>query len=439
MGHGPFSEPEPGPGPVAPPSAEAPAVQGPPTEIEELRVELERLRAAAADKATLAERERALLKAVLEQSPQGILVCDAQGQLALRNAAAERIWAGSAKPEDAGWGLYEAFHPDGRPYEPGDWATLRVLRTRQPVAAEETLFRRFDGTHGTLLGSCAPLVGSEGLLLGSAWVFTDITHLKQIETENALLLQERTRFLSMVSHELSNVVTPLSIHLQLLQDQEGLPAKARESVDVLRRNAERLDLLLQDVMEVSRLQTGRLTVQKHPLELGGLLVEAVESFRELARQQSVAFDWQGAPGLVVDADPKRITQVLFNLLSNALKFTPPGGRVSVELASEQGKAVVHVRDTGAGIPPEHVPKLFRPFSQAPQVGGAQRGSGLGLYISRGIIELHGGRIWCESPGVGKGATFSFELPRVDPFGPMNVPPETLDEAQPSEAPPPWAR
>ena len=123
-------------------------------ELESLRREVERLR-------VLAAHDRGLLDAVLNHSPHGIIICDPNGRLVLQNRAAERIWAGSASAENVeGWGQYRAFHPDGRPYHPDDWAMARCLARREVVAAEEVDFLRFDGTRGTLLGSCAPIFRS---------------------------------------------------------------------------------------------------------------------------------------------------------------------------------------------------------------------------------------------------------------------------------------
>jgi signal transduction histidine kinase len=372
---------------------------------------------AAAERAA-AEQQRALLKVVLDQGPQGIVVVDAQGRGVLQNHAAERIWQGTP----GSTGTYAAFHADGTPLEASEWPWARCLLQRAPVEPEELRFQRFDGTRGILLGSCAPLVGREGLLLGAAWVFTDVTELKQVEAENAELVQQRIRFLNIVSHELLNILTPISIHVQFLKESEAAmaDAKRRRSIEVLDRNVERLTLLVKDVMDVARLQTGRLTVEPQHVELGRVVLEAIESFQEPARTAGVQLRWNATPGVAVHADPKRLSQVLFNLLGNALKFTPPGGEVSVSVEQDQGEAVVRVRDTGEGLPADGVRKLFQPFSQLHGKDPAKPGTGLGLFISKGIVEAHGGRIWCESDGPGRGATFAFTLPLHAPAEPESA-------------------
>ncbi len=145
------------------------------TEVEALRREVERLR-------VLAQDERGLLDAILHNSPHGILVSDPRGKLFLQNRASERIWAGSATAEDVeGWGQYRAFHPDGRPLAADEWSMARCLRNKETITAEQVHFQRFDGTHGMLLGSCAPILSPDGELRGAVSVFADITEFKQLE------------------------------------------------------------------------------------------------------------------------------------------------------------------------------------------------------------------------------------------------------------------
>jgi PAS domain S-box-containing protein len=150
----------------------------PEAELEALRRENERLQLRAA-------RDRSILQTVLEQSPHGVIMCDAEGRLVLQNEAAERIWAGSASAESVSeWGRYRAFHPDGTPFEGEDWAMARCLENREVIEAEEFHIQRFDGSHGWLIGSSAPLLGQEGELLGAVSVFADITRFKELDADN---------------------------------------------------------------------------------------------------------------------------------------------------------------------------------------------------------------------------------------------------------------
>ena len=148
------------------------------TELEALRRENERLRLVAA-------HDRSVLDVVLEQSPHGVIMCDAEGKLILQNEAAERIWAGSATADSVEeWGQYRAFHADGRPFKGEDWAMARCLTSREVVHSEEFHIQRFDGSYGWLLGSSAPLVSDDGELLGAVSVFADITRFKHLDAAN---------------------------------------------------------------------------------------------------------------------------------------------------------------------------------------------------------------------------------------------------------------
>lgn len=178
---------------------------------------------------------------------------------------------------------------------------------------------------------------------------------------------------------------------------------------------ERLAALVTDVLDVARLQSGKLRLDRRPVDLDAVVVEAVETFEEAARQAGVALACTLEHGIRLDADPDRLTQILFNLLGNALKFTRAGGRIDVETAWEGDRVVVRVQDTGSGLTGERISRLFHPFGQVhdrDQMTGS--GTGLGLYISKGIVEQHGGHMWCESAGPSRGTMFAFTLPASAP-------------------------
>lgn len=222
----------------------------------------------------------------------------------------------------------------------------------------------------------------------------------------------KTQFLNTVAHELSTPMTPIRIQLNLLEGpvRAQLDAESQKGFAILNRNLERLRVLVEKVLTVARLQAGRLRVRKEKVLLDRLAAEAVESFGEMAGRAGVALEKRLAPDLAIVSDPHQISQVLYNLISNALKFTPPGGRVFVTAAAEGPEVVLRVEDTGRGLTTEEVRKLFEPFSQVHEPAAtSQAGTGLGLYICRGIVQELGGRIWCESPGRDQGATFAFAL------------------------------
>jgi two-component system, chemotaxis family, sensor kinase Cph1 len=189
-----------------------------------------------------------------------------------------------------------------------------------------------------------------------------------------------------------------------------LTERQRRSLTIVDRNARRLVLLVQDLLDVARLQGGRLTLQKSPVNVATLLSECVESFHQPARQAGVSLALAAGGDLSVEADAGRLSQVVYNLLGNAVKFTPSGGRIEARATRQGDEVVVEVQDSGAGLSPDQVGRLFQPFEQVHVQPLAKPGTGLGLFISKGIVEQHGGRIWVRSDGPGKGSTFAFAVP-----------------------------
>lgn len=223
----------------------------------------------------------------------------------------------------------------------------------------------------------------------------------------------RTQFINNAAHELGTPLTPIKIQAHILKAGSLGPLTDRQShaLNILQRNIDHLGLLVRDVLDASRIQGGRLTVAPRDVDLAEVVAPAVESFVEAARQQDVELTFEAERPLPVHADTSRITQVVFNLVHNALKFTPKGGHIRVRARRVGDRARIEVADDGAGIAPEDIAKLFQPFSQVhDRTLTSRSGTGLGLFVSRGIIEQHGGAIACESEGHGKGTTFRFTLP-----------------------------
>jgi signal transduction histidine kinase len=227
----------------------------------------------------------------------------------------------------------------------------------------------------------------------------------------------KTQFLGTTAHELRTPMTPVLLQLDLLQREKlgALTDRQRRSVELLGRNLQRLNVLVEDVLDIARVQSGKLRLAPQGVDLGLLAAEAAESFHSSAEAAGIVLEVQASQALPVRADPRRLTQVLFNLLGNAMKFTPRGGRIVVEARREDGTCAVSVADTGAGLRAEDLPKLFQPFSQVSDPAArAHAGAGLGLFICRAIVEAHGGTIVAESRGPGLGACFTFRLPLAAP-------------------------
>jgi CheY-like chemotaxis protein len=199
----------------------------------------------------------------------------------------------------------------------------------------------------------------------------------------------------------------------LLEGQQFEPERAKHAVETIGRNAALQAKLIDDLLDVSRILAGTLAMERRPVELTPIIQASVDSLSPDARAKDVTtIDCRLHPTEVAIAgDPRRLHQILWNLLSNAVKFTPSGGHISIELRQDETKAFLSVSDTGAGISPEFLPRVFEPFSQADMtIQREQGGLGLGLAIVRHLVQQHGGAISASSLGVGHGATFTVELP-----------------------------
>ncbi|HET6398120.1 MAG TPA: HAMP domain-containing sensor histidine kinase, partial [Candidatus Thermoplasmatota archaeon] len=220
----------------------------------------------------------------------------------------------------------------------------------------------------------------------------------------------KTRFVNMAAHELGTPLTPIALQTHLLATTcSDLHPPQRRALAIVQRNVARMRRLVADLLDVARLENKELRLAREPVDLAALVLEAVETFDHQAERRGVQLTCR-TEAVSVMGDGGRLAQVLDNLLGNALKVTPEGGRIHVELRRQGERAELHVQDTGIGLTAQQIAQLFRPFAQA---HANVEGTGLGLFITRGIVERHGGLITCQSPGAGRGATFVVTLP-ADP-------------------------
>jgi PAS domain S-box-containing protein len=274
---------------------------------------------------------------------------------------------------------------------------------------------------GKLVGIIALLSAASSRNYGPADVrlAEELAQRAALSIENARLFGEAQRavktredVLAVVSHDLKNPVTTISLAVHLLRRLEGIDAdKLREVADKIQRAVDRMLLLIADLLDFAKIDSGTFSVEPRPVQLANAIGPAIDGQKVLAeaRQQTLEVRLPAAlPEVAVDA--RRIGQVISNLLGNAIKFTPEGGRIQVSARQQGNKIIVSVSDAGPGIRPEHLPRVFDRFWQAE--GARDIGSGLGLSITRGIIDAHGGTIWVESQ-LGKGSSFYFTLPVVD--------------------------
>ena len=355
---------------------------------------------------------------LVEQAPDAFLV-HSEGRIVYANAAAARLFGARYTDELQGRDILSLAHPDFK--EVARQRTHQVEKEGRATEMMEMKVVRLDGgvVDVEVMGQPIQFLGKPA----DQTIVRDIRDRKRAETERRLAegrlteiarLKEmdrmKTQFVNTLSHELRTPLTPIKVQLHLLKNAGADPERHRKATEMLERNFQRLSSLVDELLEVARLQAGNLKLDKGPLSLDHAIAETLENFTDVAKQQGVDVVPKLLP-VEVDGDPKRLSQVMYNLLNNALKFTPKGGRILVEAAPENGRAIVRVTDTGIGLKPEDIQRLFEPFSQVHDtMQKTNAGTGLGLYICKGIIEGHGGRIWCESPGPGLGATFAFEMP-----------------------------
>lgn len=253
-------------------------------------------------------------------------------------------------------------------------------------------------------------------------ILQDVTDLTQkIEELSALnarleaMDRMRTELLAMVSHDLHTPLTAIKGSLEVLLRENVGPTLSRELQGIALKNADRLFRLVSGILDLTRIEAGRFTTRREPFDVGGALAAALERLRPLAAEQGVQLDCAVQGGLApIVADGLRLEQVFANLLDNAIKFTPAGGRVEVVAREDPADFLLAVKDSGIGIPPEHLERIFDRFYRVPRQSGSEvDGTGLGLSICKAVVDDHGGRIWAESVP-GQGSAFYVTIPRVPP-------------------------
>lgn len=303
--------------------------------------------------------------------------------------------------------------------------TKRALDTGERQPPYELELRGKKGRRIWVEVNEAPVL-NEGKVVGIVGALTDITERKRAEEARQKAVQQmleierlkeqdrfRTQFLNTLAHELATPLTPITVQMRLLQtaSQDRPLRDFGSNLRVVERSVRRLSALIQESLDAARLQADRLILKRSTVDLGELARSTVEAYRDVAARKGVTLGLRADDGLRCEADAGRLLQVLDNLVGNAVKFTGHGGRVDVTATRAGTELVVRVHDNGIGFEPKADADLFQPFRQlhAPtQV--SEPGTGLGLFVSRGIVELHGGRIGGESPGPGRGATFWFAVP-----------------------------
>jgi PAS domain S-box-containing protein len=351
---------------------------------------------------------QARLAAIVQSSDDAIISKSLDGVIQSWNAAAERVYGYSAA-EAVGRSIL-LFIPPERHAE--EQHILARLRAGQRVEHFDTVRLTKDGRHVEVSLTVSPVRDAHGRIIGASKVARDIGTRKQAERALAEANRNKDAFLAMLAHELRNPLAPIASALQLFGMVDPASTQAREARAIMQRQLEHLVRLVDDLMDVSRITRGKIDMRREAQSLNAILLSAVETARPAieAGRHRFSISLPQEP-LRVQADFVRLGQVVSNLLTNAAKYTDPGGQIALQAAAEGGSAVIRVRDNGIGIEPEMLPRVFDMFAQLEQ--GATRskgGLGIGLALARALVQLHGGALEGYSRGPGTGAEFVVRLP-----------------------------
>ena len=353
-----------------------------------------------------------LLSDIVAIAADAIICIDADQNITLFNDGAEVIFGWAAeemigKPLDLL--LPERFRPGHRAHVERfgrSKENARRMGERREIAG-----LRKNGEEFPAEAAIAKVHMGENVVFSV--VLRDITEQVQLHKRLQRAVRARDETVGVVAHDLRNPVSAvkmLAAALMAGDEWEGLSAERRERVRLIREAALQMDRLIQDLLDITRVESGRLAINPQPLTTVALLAGALQTLRPLVEEAGLTLDVVVPSALPhVSADPERVGQVLSNLVGNALKFTPEGGRISVRASRDGDMVRVSVTDTGSGIAREQLTHLFDRYWEGTPSAIRSKGAGLGLPIAKGIVGAHGGRIWVESEP-GKGSTFHFTLP-----------------------------
>ena len=368
-----------------------------------------------------AQNERlAEAAAIVESTDDSITATTLDGTILSWNRASERLY-GYTAAEMIGQRIHKIIEPERHPVVD---ETLAAIARGELIDPHEATGVRKDGSIMPVALTVSLVRGADGIVRGISTIARDISDRRAAEAERDLLLRElaeqnerlreldrmKDDFVASVSHELRTPLTSIRGYLELVREDGGLDEEQDRMLGIVDRNADRLLGLVTDLLFIAEVDAGKLKLERHRVQLGDVAGESVEAASPHARVAEIELNLDADDQLVVDGDRARLAQVFDNLISNAIKFTPAGGRIDVRVFRSDAAAVVEVSDTGSGIPEDEREHLFeRFFRTSGAIRAAVQGTGLGLAIVVAIAASHGGTVRCES-AEGGGAKFLVSLP-----------------------------
>jgi PAS domain S-box-containing protein len=363
-----------------------------------------------------------LLAAIVNSSEDAIVSKSLEGVITSWNAGAERVF-GYTSAEAVGQPVLMLVPADRKTEEPH---ILARLKRGERVEHFETIRVRKNGEHFPVSLTISPVKNAAGVVVGASKIARDITELKRVTAEREqLLASERAAraeaeqanrmkddFIATVSHELRTPLNAIVGWTQVLRDSTDRPAEVAQGIDVIERNAFAQSQLINDLLDIGRMTSGKMTLEVQPVEITTVILDAIGSVRPTAELKGIQLKTiLDSPGVAMMGDKQRLQQVIWNLVANAIKFTPKHGHVTVTLHRVNSHVEIGVADDGRGIAADFLPHVFERFRQADASTTRQFGGlGIGLALVKQLVELHGGSVRVESPGLEQGAVFTVSLP-----------------------------
>jgi PAS domain S-box-containing protein len=348
------------------------------------------------------DAQRGQLQIILDSAPHGLLFVDARSGEVVANPRAMQLFGRPLPPEEGrDQYLQQIRRPDGHTLRSDELPSSRAL-AGQKIVGEEYVIEQADGRRVPVLGGAAPILGLDNKVTGAVVTFEDISSLKDLE-------RLREEFAAVVAHDLRDPIQGILFQVDLMRRgaEDDMVCVPISLVNRLEQNARRLGQMTNDLLDATRIELKRVALDCKPVDMASAVRDLVERIRPVLGRHPV--EVTAPPGVTVPVDPLRFNQILTNLLDNAAKFSPDEEPIGVTVLPSDGGIDVAIEDRGIGIPSEDVSRLYDRFYQSRRARERKSGLGLGLYITKGLVEAHGGRIWLATQPA-KGSTFHVWFP-----------------------------